>query len=138
MLLEGGFRISTGRYDRLQEMVALEDAVLVGSGESSRADVVVFLYQESGRDNGYYMVEFSKNSLWDRYCVAEVNRWEDAGEQTYNSVASSARYHYPYSVEFRTKTVTVFEGTRRNTLLHSVWLFGAVCLVQFLVKKRKA
>ena len=138
LLLEGGFRISTGRYDQLQEMVTLENALLLESGESSRADVVVFLYEETGKDNVYYLVEFSKNSLWNRYCVAEVNRWEDTGAQTYNSVASSAMYHYPYSVDLQRKTVTIFEGTRRNNLLYSVCIFGAVCLVQFLVRKRRA
>lgn len=139
LLLEGGFRISTATADNLEALIPKKLGSLgpcVASG--GEKDVIVRVYQDQSQENRYYCLEFSKNTLFDRYALTDTWSYEDTAEPI-KSIVSSALRMYPYEVDVHKGTVTLFKpSTSHNVSTSTLYiLFGAGFLVMTMLPSVK-
>lgn len=141
LLLEGGFRISTATADNLEALIPKKLGSLgpcVASG--GEKDVIVRVYQDQSQENRYYFLEFSKNTLFDRYALTDTWSVEDTKKPVYNVVSSALRM-YPYEVDVHKGTVTLFKhSTAQNVSRSTLFILygGGLLLMTMLpsVKER--
>lgn len=116
-LLEGGMFLSTAKRGQLETLVTkVEGAVCPPIAVGEKENVVVALCENQA--GGMYILEFSKNTLFDRYSLREAHRWY--GTDPFATVASSAIRNYPYEVDLETDTVTIYDGSLRNNVWNDV------------------
>lgn len=109
MLTEGGLRISTLTYEELSqyELAETPDGLPAVMAATPDRDAVISVYRDE--NNGVYILEFARSLILDRYSPVETHRYTQSG-QTFNSVVSTAAFHYAYRVDPSGPSVEIYEG----------------------------
>lgn len=129
LLLEGGFHISTAGIGELDKLVPGDIPAQLPSAFSNteKEDVAVSVYRDAGDEKTFYILEFSKNLLFDKYALAEVHKCDEP-LRAFRTVASSPLHHYAYEVDLVEGTIEIYEGSRNRNLTSSL-LSLTLCLL---------
>lgn len=137
-LLEGGFRFSTARVDALETLIPKELNVKLPAlaMDSSKGDVILAVYQDKRDDDVIYILEYGKNTLFDRYALWEWDTWRKS-EGSYDSVISSALWNRAYTVEGDTATVWQTKHRSRNVIFSAqLMIFGSLLFALTFMKPK--
>lgn len=123
--LEGGFRLSTTRYEDLEKITSSNSGILFPSiaENTTKKDVIVSIHHDREAENTVYILEYSKNTIWDRYSLNGVHKCDMETGQ-FHSVVSSARYDYPYSVDLTNMSIEIYDGKVSGNLIWVILVFG--------------
>lgn len=125
VFLEGGFRLSTTRYDDLEKITSSNSNILFpGIAENAtKKDVIVSVHDDRETENTVYILEYSKNTIWDRYSLTDIHKCDMETGQ-FHSVVSSALYDYPYTVDLTNMSVEIYDGNVSGNLTWSIFAFS--------------
>lgn len=136
-LLEGGFHIFTiGRkelYKQVPRGLFVEYPSVISNTE--KQDVAVIVYRDAEKADTYYILEFSKNLVFDRFALTEVHQWEEPAE-VFRTVVSSRLHHYAYSVDMEQGTVEISDGDPNYALPRFLITFALCMGISLLVQKK--
>lgn len=125
LITEGGFRISHITYDEIPQY-AIQD---VANGSpwlqkfSERKDVAISVYMDSNSIGTFYILEFSRNTISNRYSLVDTHICTVTGQPFY-SVVSTAFYDYAYCVDLPNLSVEIFEENISSTLYYSIFILS--------------
>ncbi len=123
--LEGGFRLSTMQYDDLEKITSSNSNILFPSiaENATKKDVVVSVHYDRETEDTVYILEFSKNTVWDRYSLTDVHKCSTQTDQ-FQSVVSSAIFDYPYMVDLTNMSVEIYDGSISRNLVWAIFAFS--------------
>lgn len=141
--LEGGFHLSTTRYDDLDKITSSNSNILFPSiaENATKKDVIVSVHKDREAENSVYILEYSKNTIWDRYSLTDIHKCDlETGQ--FRSVVSSARYDYAYTVDLTNMSVEIYDGNNSGNLAWSIFTFSVglldILYYTFVPGRRKA
>ena len=128
LLTEGGLRISTIEYGAISryEIGEMTDSLPTMTAETPEKDAVISVYMDE--NGGVYILEFSRSLILDRYSLVELHHRTESG-QPFNSVVSTAAYHYAYSVDPSGPSVEIYEGSPAG----AAWTWLPMILLGMLI-----
>lgn len=140
LITEGGFRISHIAYDDLPkyEIQGKVDGSPCLTKYSRKEDAVISVYADQNSENTFYILEFARNTVFNRYSLADTHI-DTVSDQPFHSVVSTAFYDYPYRVDLSNGSIEIFEGTISGTLSYSLFLLslGTAVIVYGICSGRK-
>lgn len=132
LFLEGGFRLSIIQYDDFKKITSFNSNILFPSiaENTAKEDVIVSVHHDRETENTVYILEYSKNTVWDRYSLTDVHKCNIETGQ-FRSVVSSAVFDYPYEVDFADMSIEIYDGSISRNLMLAIFAF-AIGLFNFL------
>lgn len=139
LITEGGFRISHITYDELPNYVApdMVEASPCILEHSEQKDVVISVYMDKNNKNSFYILEFARNMIFNRYSLIDTHICT-LSDQKFNSVVSTAFYDYAYSVDLPNLSIDIFEKNLSGTPFYSLFLIFLGCAMIVDSQKKKS
>lgn len=132
-LTEGNLLISIISQAKINNYaIHLEDDLLsCDVAGSSDNNVLVKIYNDKNDQNLYYILEYGKNSLLSHYSLNDVTKYDNPSFPIY-SVASTAIFDYPYSIDIQCQTITIYEKKISSNLIRSMFILGIgfLCVIR--------
>lgn len=136
LITEGGFRISRITYDDLPRYEI--QSIAAGSPYlmkySQQEDAVISVYADQNSEDTFYILEFTRNTVFNRYSLADSHIYT-VSDSPFYSVVSTAFYDFPYCVDLSGSAIEIYEGTISGNLYFSLFLLLLGVAVIFYSRK---